>query len=128
MNTFELAVVVASVGAGPGFCLVQLQGDLDLGAAGATADQLSSLVDAGCSRITLDMRQVGFCDAAGLQALLRICAAVAEESGWVVIVGACPSLRLMLALLPDMGFPPPQLSDPVPVERGKQDRRPARTS
>ncbi|RSN46647.1 STAS domain-containing protein, partial [Actinomadura sp. WAC 06369] len=62
--------VVLSVVRGPEYTVVALQGDLDLETAPALHEELLALMDSDHKTVVLDLAHLGFCDAAGLSALI----------------------------------------------------------
>jgi anti-sigma B factor antagonist len=83
----------------PPVARVRAAGELDL----ATAARLQSAFDAllrdGYHELEVDLDEVGFCDVAGLNMLLRARAAAVAAGGDLVVHGRCPTLRLMLRVL-----------------------------
>jgi anti-sigma B factor antagonist len=68
----------------PGHLLVAVTGDLDYGTATTISEQVRSL-DEGVGHIVLDLSGVGFCDSAGISALLDIWRQAQAREAWMVI-------------------------------------------
>lgn len=66
----------------PGAMVLSLGGELDLASADLLADRVLALVDEGHRRLVLDLAHLGFCDCAGLGALLRAQRIATGSGGW----------------------------------------------
>ncbi len=60
-------------------------GEVDIHTCGQLEEALTSLVDAGVSRVTLDLSQVAFIDSSGLRALVVGHKALEERGGSLVV-------------------------------------------
>ena len=74
-------------------------GELDLATAPRLQAELDDLVDGGYHELDLDLDEVGFCDVAGLNVLLRARAAAVAAGGRLSLQGSCRTLRMMLRVL-----------------------------
>ena len=66
----------------PGAMVLSLGGELDLASADLLTDRVRALVDEGHRRLVLDLAHLGFCDCAGLGALLRAQQIATGSGGW----------------------------------------------
>lgn len=70
-----------------GAAVLQVVGDIDMQTAGALRDQLSECLEAGATRVVVDLSSVDFLDSSALGALVAA-ARTASESGGVLRVAA----------------------------------------
>ena len=76
--------------------LLHVSGELDLATAPALLACVRDLADSGCTQIDLDLTDVGFCDGAGLRALVSGREWLRDLGGTLVVHEPCWSLiRLM---------------------------------
>ncbi|MFC3687970.1 STAS domain-containing protein [Aquipuribacter hungaricus] len=90
-------------GAGPGYgpddrVSVHVEGDLDLATAGRLRHALHDVVGQGGRRLDLQLAGVGFCDGAGLRALLSGAGELHALGGTLTVLDPCWSLRRLLEL------------------------------
>ena len=78
---------------------IRVAGELDCATASHLAGQLQSLTRRGYKQVDVDMRQVGFCDAAGLNALMISSTQLRSRGGHLTVLGPCPALQLLLTIL-----------------------------
>jgi anti-sigma B factor antagonist len=83
----------------PPVARVRAAGELDLATAPRLQTALDALLRDGYCQLDVDLDDVGFCDVAGLNLLLRARAAAVAAGGDLVVHGRCPTLRLMLRVL-----------------------------
>ncbi|MBC3843372.1 STAS domain-containing protein [Streptacidiphilus sp. 4-A2] len=89
-----------------GLTVVQLHGEIDLATAGLVTAHLDQVTGSGRPRIVVDLRQVGFVDAGGLDPLVRARRRALRRGGELALLCTDPRIlrTLRLAgLLP--GFP-----------------------
>jgi anti-sigma B factor antagonist len=87
-------------------------GELDLATADQLRGQLDELINAGCRRLIVDLRELKFIDSTGLALLARYYR-TAQDDGWQLsIIQGPPQIRRMFELsglldrLPFAQFPP----------------------
>jgi anti-sigma B factor antagonist len=68
---------------------VRCEGDLDIVTSEDVKRQLATLVETGSSKVTLDLRDVGFVDSSGLGALVAV-HHFAEAKGSHLVVSSVP--------------------------------------
>ena len=73
-------------------------GDLDLATAGRLRQVLHDVVGEGGRRLDLELAGVGFCDGAGLRALLSGAGELHALGGTLTVLDPCWSLRHLLEL------------------------------
>jgi stage II sporulation protein AA (anti-sigma F factor antagonist) len=77
---------------------VTLAGELDLDAAGAVADELSSLPGQGATEILIDASGLSFIDSSGLRALLNAREQLKEGGASMQISAASPAVDRVLEI------------------------------
>ncbi|MFJ8596391.1 STAS domain-containing protein [Streptomyces sp. NPDC093598] len=80
----------------PGIAIATIVGDMDVHAAPTLRSGALEIIQQGHPRLALDLAQVGFCDSAGLSAIIGIWHA-AQEAGGSLSLAAVPD-RLMRML------------------------------
>ncbi|MFK8906943.1 STAS domain-containing protein [Streptomyces sp. YS-3] len=80
----------------PGLAIATIVGDVDVHTAPTLRSKGLEIIQQGHPRLTLDLAQVGFCDSAGLSAIIGIWHA-AQEAGGSLSLAAVPD-RLMRML------------------------------
>ncbi|MEV5440484.1 STAS domain-containing protein [Streptomyces sp. NPDC052682] len=80
----------------PGLALATVVGDVDVHTAPTLRSGALEIIQQGHARLALDLAQVGFCDSAGLSAIIGIWHA-AQEAGGSLSLAAVPD-RLMRML------------------------------
>ncbi|MER7901162.1 STAS domain-containing protein [Streptomyces sp. NPDC096046] len=80
----------------PGLAIATVVGDVDMQTAPTLRSGATEIIRQGHPRLTLDLAQVGFCDSAGLSAIIGIWHA-AQEAGGSLSLAAVPD-RLMRML------------------------------
>lgn len=74
-------------------------GELDLATVPDLAAPLHATIRTGHRDVTVDMRQVSFCDPAGLRLLTEAAARLRAQDGHLTVYGPCPALELLLEVL-----------------------------
>ncbi|GAA0229818.1 hypothetical protein GCM10009527_027850 [Actinomadura nitritigenes] len=77
---------------------VVLAGELDILTAGRLEDLLTEIAEAGSPRVEIDARDLTFCDATGLQALVAADEIAVRRGGGLTLTGASPLLRRILRI------------------------------
>ena len=80
------------------YVLVHIGGELDIATASDTRDFLLSAV-AECGNLVVDVTEVTFADATGINALLAASRHAVRSGGWLRLVGPCPQMRRVLQIL-----------------------------
>jgi anti-sigma B factor antagonist len=96
--TEQLLLVVQRVRWQDGVVVLAVTGELDICTAEQFGQKLAALCVAGHSRIVLDVAGLAFCDARGLDALMRARTRADTHRGWLRLVAAVPRVRRVLAL------------------------------
>ena len=78
---------------------ITVAGELDCATAPRLAGQLQPLTRRGYQQVDVDMRQVSFCDAAGLSTLMTSSAQLRSGGGHLTVWGPCPALQHLLAIM-----------------------------
>ncbi|MFE9702256.1 STAS domain-containing protein [Streptomyces sp. NPDC005930] len=91
-HTFDLTVHYPH----PGLAIAAIVGDVDVQTAPSLRAGALEIIDHGHPRLALDLAQVGFCDSAGLSAIIGIWHA-AQDAGGSLSLAAVPD-RLMRML------------------------------
>lgn len=78
---------------------ITLSGELDLSTVPILDAALGSVVTRGHLRVSLDVRELTFCDVSGLNRLLAAQAELRHAGGELTVHGPCPSLQIMLDIL-----------------------------
>ena len=78
--------------------IVTLKGDLDVASAETLGESLAGLVDAGSTRIVVDVSDLAFCDASGIGALVRVAGRAARRDGWLRIAAAGPLMERIIRI------------------------------
>jgi anti-sigma B factor antagonist len=82
-----------------GKTLVVVSGELDLGTAPRLAGTLAPLVDAGSTRVAIDLTGVPFVDSAGISVLMNADRRFTRAGGALVVAGVHPNVRRTLELV-----------------------------
>jgi anti-sigma B factor antagonist len=77
---------------------VILAGELDVLTAARLEDLLTGIVETGSPRVEIDARDLRFCDAAGLGALVAVDEIAVRYGGGLTLTGAQPLLRRILRI------------------------------
>jgi anti-sigma B factor antagonist len=77
---------------------VRHEGDLDIVTSEDVKRQLASLVEGGCTTVTLDLRSVGFVDSSGLGALVAVHNYAQARGAEFVVSGAPTHVRDLFSL------------------------------
>jgi anti-sigma B factor antagonist len=89
--------------------VVEVGGEIDLYSGVALRDELLRVLRRHGPRLFLDMHEVTFIDAAGIEVLLATRRRAQLEGGWVRVIRASPCVRRMIALASLQGvFGPPE--------------------
>jgi anti-sigma B factor antagonist len=67
-------------------CMVVLEGEVDVYTAPRLKEELVALIEGGCVRVIVDLRNVGFIDSSGLGVLVSALRRARERDGAVRIV------------------------------------------
>jgi anti-anti-sigma factor len=90
--------LVISVGEPAAVTVLTIDGELDMNTAPALLDAAGELIDAGRSRLVLDLGGVGFCDSAGLGVFARLKRRVDEVGGELALARPALMVRRVLEL------------------------------
>ncbi|MFG2385086.1 STAS domain-containing protein [Streptomyces avermitilis] len=82
----------------PGLAIAAVLGDVDTRTADTLRREASGILERGCPHLVLDLSQVGFCDSAGLSALIGLWHAAKAVGGVLGLVNVPDRLMRMLAL------------------------------
>ena len=78
--------------------VLQVSGELDLHTSPALRDSISDLLEAGTSRLAIDLEHVGFMDSSSLGILVMALKRIREKDGELALVGVNGSPLKVLAL------------------------------
>lgn len=78
--------------------LVHVGGELDPATAPALGHALGILLDRGYEHLDIDLREVTFCDSAGLKVLVDAHERLGRGGGTLVLRDPCPSLQILLGV------------------------------
>ena len=78
--------------------VVKVEGVLDFETIGPLTRTCLDLVEQGRVGVVLDVAGVGFCDSAGLNAMIRIVNSAEQAGGSLSLVGTSPALARILEL------------------------------
>ncbi|WP_433650082.1 STAS domain-containing protein [Micromonospora zamorensis] len=87
-----------SVRPGQGCTVLEVRGELDMATSPQLRDGLQRLVDAGDSRVVVDLAEVGFMDSSGLGALVVTFKALRDAGGRLCLAAAQPAVRGVLTV------------------------------
>ncbi|MGW2954421.1 STAS domain-containing protein [Streptomyces eurythermus] len=82
----------------PGVAIATVAGEVDTRTADTLRREASGILERGCPRLVLDLSQVGFCDSAGLSALIGLWHAAQAVGGALGLVNVPDRLMRMLVL------------------------------
>lgn len=82
----------------PGLAIATVAGDADTRTADTLRREASQIIQQGCPHLILDLSQVGFCDSAGLSALIGLWHAAEAVHGALALVNVPDRLMRMLVL------------------------------
>jgi anti-sigma B factor antagonist len=82
----------------PGLAIATIVGDVDTRTAPALRTGALEIIQRGHPRLVLDLEQVGFCDSAGLSAIIGIWHAAQEAGGSLSLAAAPDRLMRMLSM------------------------------
>ncbi|MFH9013535.1 STAS domain-containing protein [Streptomyces sp. NPDC017943] len=82
----------------PGLAIATVVGDVDTRTADTLRREASGVLEQGCPHLVLDMSQVGFCDSAGLSALIGLWHAAQAVGGGIALADVPDRLMRMLVL------------------------------
>jgi anti-sigma B factor antagonist len=88
---------VAARAAGDGVVLT-VSGELDIAVAAALGTRVDAALAEGHIRIVMNLRDLTFCDCAGLAALLRARRLAVEHNGWVRLAAVQPRVARIIQL------------------------------
>ena len=89
-----------------GVVVVEVDGELDLGAAPALDRHLGAAREERPRAVVLDMTAVRFVDSSALRALLRARQALADDGAALVLAGVAPQVRRLFELTSTDGLLP----------------------
>lgn len=81
--------------------VLRIEGEADLATADQLREQLQHAVAGHPDSITVDLRELSFCDATGLDALYAGLAAARASGVLMMLTGVSPLLRWLMRLLPE---------------------------
>lgn len=87
-----------SVGGAEIVSVVAVGGELDMTTAPELLEAAVSLIDAGRTRLVLDLEKLTFCDSAGLSVLARVLRRVEADGGALALARPEPMVRSVLDL------------------------------
>jgi anti-sigma B factor antagonist len=93
-----LMSVEISVDEADGFAVVAVGGELDMSTAPELLTTAIDLIDSGRHRMILDLRDLTFCDSAGLSVIARLKRRVNEVDGVLILARAGGIVRSVLDL------------------------------
>ncbi len=93
----DLAIRVDSAVSHP-HALLHVAGELDPATAPVLERALSDLLDRDYQHLDLDLKNVLFCDSAGLQVLIDAHGQLRGRQGTLVLHDPCPSLQTLLSI------------------------------
>lgn len=82
----------------PGLAIAMVVGDVDVQTAPTLHSEALEIIQHGHPRLALDLAQVGFCDSAGLSALIRLWHAARAAGGSLSLAAVPDRLMRMLTL------------------------------
>ncbi|NKQ28361.1 STAS domain-containing protein [Streptomyces galbus] len=82
----------------PGLAIATVAGDVDLHTADTLRREASDIIQRRCPHLILDLSQVGFCDSAGLSALIGLWHATQAVGGALGLANVPDRLMRMLVL------------------------------
>lgn len=82
----------------PGLTIATVLGDVDLRTAPTLRSEALEIIQQGHPRLALDLSQVGFCDSAGLSAIIGIWHAAQEAGGSLSLADVPDRLMRMLSM------------------------------
>ncbi|TFE48607.1 anti-sigma factor antagonist [Streptomyces sp. ICN441] len=82
----------------PGLAIATVAGDMDTRTADTLRREASGIIEQGCPHLVLDLAQVGFCDSAGLSALIGLWHATQALGGALGLADVPDRLMRMLVL------------------------------
>ncbi|MFF5435198.1 STAS domain-containing protein [Streptomyces griseofuscus] len=82
----------------PGLAIAVVAGEVDLHTADTLRHEASEIIQQGCPHLILDLSQVGFCDSAGLSALIGLWHATQAVGGALRLANVPDRLMRMLTL------------------------------
>ncbi|MFI1757989.1 STAS domain-containing protein [Streptomyces sp. NPDC020571] len=82
----------------PGLAIATIVGDVDMQTAPALRSGALEIIQQGHPRLVLDLAQVGFCDSAGLSAIIGIWHAAQEAGGSLSLATVPDRLMRMLSM------------------------------
>ena len=82
----------------PGLTIATVLGDVDVRTAPTLRSEALEIIQQGHARLALDLSQVGFCDSAGLSAIIGIWHAAQEAGGSLSLADVPDRLMRMLSM------------------------------
>jgi anti-sigma B factor antagonist len=89
--------------------VLRLTGELDMAGAPDLLARITGLVEAGATRVLLDLAELTFCDSAGLNAFIRGDRLAGRAGGWLRLTGARGHVARVIELSgvsPVLGYRP----------------------
>ncbi len=81
-----------------GSLVLAIGGELDIGSAPRLREEITILVDGGCTRLVLDMGEVTFLDSSGLSVLIMGLKRLRERGGDLLLRAVNPQPRAVLEM------------------------------
>jgi anti-sigma B factor antagonist len=78
--------------------VLEVSGELDLHTSPALRDKVTELLEAGTTKLAIDLERVGFMDSSSLGVLVMALKRIREREGHLALVGASGSPLKVLAL------------------------------
>ncbi len=78
--------------------VLTVSGELDLAVAAALGTRVEAALAQGYTRLVMDLRDLTFCDCAGLTALLRARRSATEHNGWVRLAAVQPRVARIIQI------------------------------
>jgi anti-sigma B factor antagonist len=104
----EPLVVDARKDASASRSLVRVRGDIDIATAPRLQRRLDTLVGQGVQHLVVDLRNVSFCDLAGVRVLLGVERELRAHGGHLTLLGPCRWVSSILSVL--------DLTDQLPIQ------------
>ena len=114
----RLVVVVDPTAPAP-VVTVKVHGEIDLATAPMLDQRLGAVVNSGVRDLVVDLKDVPFCDVAGVNALLQIRGQLGAHGGRLRLIGPCHTLQIIVRVLElehHLVVASPELADRVPGE------------
>lgn len=87
--------------------LFNLEGDLDHGTFDVLDAAIRTALDSGCSRLVLDLSQIGDISPSGIDAIIQVLAEIHERGGGLVLLNPGPGVQEVLNTLESLNLTKP---------------------